>query len=648
MPASSSLFRILSGIAGAWTARDQARELGRLVDEGSLAALVVWCNGGGPLTQLHATAGLPVEVLDVLAHGTASPVRAVLHDCGDRGLESPPPELLAIAPVWTVLVLAGRAGNAVGALLVGSEGDGLDGLEHLREPFALALERQLAQEAAVVRARLFEDLAGLVADGVIVATVDGEILLFNDAMESLSGWSIEEVRQHGWTTLAYPDPVERAEAQRAIAALTLGTPSKGVVREIARKDGTSFAARVWSRLEATPSGLAPLMLGVFRSTASERARMQAVWAASQSQVERLATGVAHEFNNLLAAIMGHADLIALYDVPEAARGHARTIVESATRGATISAQILALSGSAPTRPRPTDIGALLAEVVELVRPRLPDGIRVALAVEGPLPLVEADPGQIQQVLINLLTNALRVAVAEVRLLASTSSLPAQTRFRSPALDARQAVVRVRVRDDGPGFSADALEHLFTPFYSERTGGHGIGLPAVRGLVASHGGAVDVHNDGGAVVDVYLPASDRPELALPSLQPDAGAGTTVWLVDDESAVLEFSRIALEAQGFTVRVFHSVRTALAAIRGGEPLPDVAVLDVVMPEGGGPAVYQALEEAGHAGSVLWTSGHAPSDVDLPGSASFFLRKPYTGRTLARLVQGARRQAQAGDDAR
>lgn len=631
MPSPELLYNVLQAVTRARTGQERAEALGGLIG-GPIQGLAVWSGEPGGLLRLLFAAGLAEDAeVDAFAHRPGSPVRQVMLDGEPARVELPGVGSVRVQPY------RGRSGAVIGALMVAAPEAAIEHIQSLFDAFGRCLERERLLNDAVRKVDLFDHLAALSSDGVIVATPDGELLAYNEALQQLTGWTPEDVRCHGWTSLAYTEPDERRSAREAIAALTHGAASEGTVRELARKDGTKVRARIWSRLVGGEDTGDVAMLGVIRSAASERARVQrAAWAESQSQVERLATGVAHEFNNLLAAIMGHADLILMHDVPERVERHARTILDSASRGAAISTQVLAFSGAAPTRFSRVDLGEFLRGVHELMTPRIPEGRSLHLQMPAEVPPVDGDAGQLQQIVVNLLNNACAMATERVSLEVEEVELPEGVRYCSPLLRVGTPVVRLRVRDDGRGFSEEALARLFTPFFTERDGGHGVGLPAVRGIVSAHGGAIDVRNEGGAVVDVLLRPNSRPAQILETLETLPGRGCTVWVVDDERTVLEFSVISLEAQGYAVRGFEDVAEVRAALAASPP-PDVFVLDVVMPGGGGAAVFDALAASGVSRHVVWTSGNAHARSDLPGAARYFLRKPYTGRTLGRLVRSA-----------
>lgn len=162
-----------------------------------------------------------------------------------------------------------------------------------------------ARDAALLRAAM-----PVIADGLMLVSTDGVVHHYSPSMEQLVGWTIEDVRAHGWTTLVYEDEEERASALEAIAALVMGQPSEGTRRKLTRKDGTRITAAMWSRVVADPLGGAPWLLGVMRDVSREDAeQIEVIRSEGRSRLGRLSRFVAHDFNNLLCAIVGHAELL---------------------------------------------------------------------------------------------------------------------------------------------------------------------------------------------------------------------------------------------------------------------------------------------------------------------------------------------------
>ncbi len=649
---------VLARFAMARNSRQLGESLGFWMESGALGALVLWVRDR-PAAPLRATWHRGIVADDATwsayARAEASPIRLAV-ETGTPQTADPAAPPLASSGLshWTAIALDDVDGSRVGVALVGRQEPGqAPGSEVVLRVLGPALSRVLEAERNAVRAGLFDHLTELTADGVIVATPDGDYLAYNPALENLSGWSETEIRRHGWTHLAYPDPAVRRELQRGIAALVRGAPSEGIVRSIRCSDGTDIQARIWSRLQPHPSGAAPAMLGVIRDVTNESiGRRKAIWEESHTQIGRLAGGIAHEFNNLLAAILGHAELIAAHaEEGSAIESSAETIVQSAERGSGLSSQLLAFSGSRNLRLQPVDIRRLVHDATRLFAPRLPDAVSLRVVDTGgeSTLFVEGDASQLQQVLVNLLTNAVDAMSdhdgdGQITVTVDSQPMPENVRYRAPgAPDPTAEVVRVRVHDQGPGFSEDALAHLFVPFFSGKAHGHGLGLAAVRGLMASHTGAIDVHNDeedGGGIVDLYLLPSLRPELTLPTPPEDSAGHERIWVVDDQPAILEFTQISLTSQGYAVRVFATLEAVMTAISDLEhglssATPAVVVLDVVMPDGGGPVVREALRRAGIDVPILWTSGHAPEHVTLPEADGAFLQKPFHGADLAAAIR-------------
>ncbi len=503
-----------------------------------------------------------------------------------------------------------------------------------------ALHRACTTDSWHWRADWLDAIIPLLTDGLIVAGPDGELHAYSPSMRKMVGWTEADVRKHGWMSLVYPDPKEREAVSRALAALFLGEPSRGTVRPMATSFGTQAQVEVYSAIVPHPSGGSPAVLGLMRDVTQARAEArQRARDDALTRLGRMTGGVAHEFNNLLGAIMGHAELIATANAAdEATQRRARMVVAAAQRGGVLSRQLLAFSGATVSRIVPVPTPTLMAELTELYRPSLPRGLALDIDTSGCRCAIEADPAHIQQALMNLLVNAGEAARERVGVHVSEAGLPAEVRFASPeAPDPGTTMCRITVWDDGPGFATDALANLFEPFWTGKPQGHGLGLAAVRGIVGTHGGAIDVRSDSdGARVDVYLPISARPELALPELAATRHTGREkVWLVDDEEALLEFARIALQASGYHVRTFSRGASAVDAARTlpHDERPDVLVIDVVMPEMDGPSTVTALRELGIDAQLLWTSGYSPERARVPPTGHF-LQKPFAGSELGQAI--------------
>ena len=351
-----------------------------------------------------------------------------------------------------------------------------------------------------------------------------------------------------------------------------------------------------------------------------------------ARLARLAGGIAHDFNNLLCAVLGHAELVAEVSDEPMVQARAEAIVEAATRGSRLANRLLVFAGSGTLKAEPVKVQRELRRLLRTWAEQLPVGVHLTVEVGDGLPCALVDPGQLRQAVENLLENALDAVGAwgRITVSADVAPLPDGVRYTAPAgPEVGEPLLRVRVRDSGNGFSDAALEHLFEPYFSTRAGGHGLGLSAVQGIAQAHQGAVDVTLEEGAVVDLYLPLAE----AVAEVEISEAEGTvTVWVVDDEQSLVELAEIVLERAGFRVRTFTDPRDAVAAV--DDELPDVLVLDVVMPHLRGPQLLAALRQVGVTAPILFSSGYTPDTLDLAEGA--FLQKPYRPSKLVEAVQG------------
>jgi two-component system, cell cycle sensor histidine kinase and response regulator CckA len=363
-------------------------------------------------------------------------------------------------------------------------------------------------------------------------------------------------------------------------------------------------------------------------------------------VGRMAGGVAHDFNNLLTAVLGHADLVLTAPDLDPAVAHAVTQIRAAgERGAALTGQLLAVTRHRPVEPVVLDVGDAVRTLEPMLRPLL--GADVALRLElAPTPMaVRADPGHIDQVLLNLVVNA-RDAVragGTITIAASVVVLDADQAVACPGLQPGPHV-RLDVVDDGVGMDGDVLAHVFEPFFTTKADeGNGLGLATVYGIVSQAGGHIAIASDPGVgtTARVHLPFAGDPvieQVALPqrSHAGETARGERVLLVEDDELVRRLAERVLVRQGYRVATAERVDAVLDA---AESLgtPDVVVTDVVLPDGRADDVVALLAERYRPCPVLYTSGYTDGVVLEGGESelgSHFLPKPYRLDQLVRRV--------------
>ena len=500
-----------------------------------------------------------------------------------------------------------------------------------------ALQGELRQSEARYR-----HLVELSPDAIVVHC-DGRLVYANEAAVRWIGAPSAEALC-GRSVFALVDRDSRAEAVgRLRDSLAKGVPSGAAELILRRDDGTAVRGEVAAaRIDY---GGRPATLVVVRDVTARREAAEALQQAErrlqQAQkmeaVGRLAGGVAHDFNNLLTVITSYTDLLAADLAKGSEREDVREIRAAAARATALTRQLLAFSRKQVLRPEVVDLNEIVAGTAGMLSRLIPEDIDVRTELAGDLALVEADPRQLEQVILNLAVNARYARPDGGRLVIRTA----------PERDATDDVPRVALSmsDDGCGMDRDTQLRIFEPFYTTKPPGQGtgLGLATVYGIVQQSGGYLRVESNPGrgSTFTVVLPALDRPARAVSSPMPitDAPRGSElVLLVEDEASVRALARRVLEKRGYTVIEARDGTEALAiAARRGD---EVALLltAVVMPGMGGRELATALTRARPRIKVLFTSGHTEDEVlrrGISAQAQAFLPKPFSPRELATRVR-------------
>jgi CheY-like chemotaxis protein len=302
------------------------------------------------------------------------------------------------------------------------------------------------------------------------------------------------------------------------------------------------------------------------------------------------------------------------------------------RGTQLTRQLLAFTQRQVLRPRPVDVNALLGDMRRVLERVLGEDVRVVLEPSRETARVLADPGQLQQVVLNLVVNARDAMPGGGRILIATSVRPET---------GGAGEVVVEVADEGSGIPPEVMEHLFEPFFSTKEDGTGLGLASVYGIVKQHRGTVEVDPGPGrgATFRVRLPAVEHvtpAEVATPGLPP-RGAGQHVLLVDDEASVRRAAERLLTRLGYHVTVAGSGDEALRIVQGGGRV-DLVVTDVAMPGMNGSELVQRILELRPATPALFVSGYAQEFLSpelLEAGKLAFLPKPFSSEGLAEKIR-------------
>jgi nitrogen-specific signal transduction histidine kinase len=363
-------------------------------------------------------------------------------------------------------------------------------------------------------------------------------------------------------------------------------------------------------------------------------------------IGRLAGGVAHDFNNLLMVISGYAELL-IQSLPrgDRRRESSENILRAADRAGDLTRQLLAFSRRQVLRPSVVDLNAVISNLQKMLRRLISEDIELAVSLAPELGRVRIDPGQLEQVLLNLAVNARDAMPRGGKLAIHTANVAPDDARAAPGAQLRPgAYVLLSVADTGVGMDSEVRARLFEPFFTTKRQGRGtgLGLSVVYGIVEQSGGSIQVDSrpGQGTTFRIYLPRVETPlqEPTAATPAPAAQEGSeTVLLVEDEEGVRELVAQALRAHGYTVLEASNGQEALELAAGYSGTIHLLLSDIVMPHMNGPELVQRLRPVRHGIKALLISGYAPETVLHPGllgEGVMLLEKPFSpSRLLARV---------------
>lgn len=518
------------------------------------------------------------------------------------------------------------------------------------------LQREIAErkrvEAALRESEArFRTVFEFAAIGIAI-DVEGRLIQTNRALQEMLGYTAEEFQGMFFTDFTHPDDVEAS--LRLARGLREGKYNNyWIEKRYYRKDGQVVWARTTVSAVRDAQGkilyVIPLIEGI-----TERKRLEEQLRQSQKMeaVGQLAGGIAHDFNNQLGIIKGYVDLI-LRPLSEDSplRHNLLQVRETVLRSTRLIRQLLLFSRKQPMEMRPTDMNYQVRELQKMLRRLLGEDVEVELDLAEDLWTVNADPGNLDQVIINLSVNARDAMPEGGALRFQTWNRSIDEAYCRQHPDARAGrFVCLAVSDTGVGVDEEVKARLFEPFFTTKGPGRGtgLGLAVVYGIVQAHEGWITVESrpGQGSRFEIYLPVLEpETEIAdigerLVSLDPYRGQGERILLVEDEPMLRAVTEQALTENGYLVRACGTVAEAKEALRRGEDRFDLILSDVVLPDGRGTdLVFQALSEQPELAALLMT-GYADerADRDRVREAELtLLQKPFETIDLLRQIHEA-----------
>jgi nitrogen-specific signal transduction histidine kinase/CheY-like chemotaxis protein len=383
---------------------------------------------------------------------------------------------------------------------------------------------------------------------------------------------------------------------------------------------------------------------------TERRKLEAQLRQAQKMeaVGTLAGGIAHDFNNLLQAILGYSDLLLLRTSKEhPSYREIQQIFRSARRGADLVKQLLTFSRGIESKPRSMDLNQTVTEVRKLLGRTLPKMIAIELCLDENLKSIDADPAQMEQVLMNLAVNARDAMPNGGKLTIRTENVTLDATYGRTHLGTPHGDhILLTVADTGHGMDRQTLEHAFEPFYTTKEVGKGtgLGLSMVYGIVEEHGGHIKCTSEPGkgAAFEIYLPASEFQEKRREECAAGESPGgvETVLLIDDEEPIREFATDMLSRFGYRVITAEGGERGIEVYEEMWSTIDVVVLDLIMPGLSGKDCHRELLAINPDVRVVFASGHHMDDemkLSLAGPAAGFISKPYDMQTMLTTIRKA-----------
>jgi PAS domain S-box-containing protein len=512
-------------------------------------------------------------------------------------------------------------------------------------------ERQKVEDALRESEERFREMAELMPQTVFETDTNGKLTFVNKNARDNFGYSQADF-ERGVNSLDMLIIEDRERAAENIMKIIEGENIGLNEYRALRKDGSTFPIMVHSApivRDKQTTGIRGSIIDMTDRQKAEEERRKLETQFHQAQkmetIGTLAGGIAHDFNNLMTTILGNTSLI-LYDIDDTSPHYVplKNIERQIKRGAELTTQLLGYARKGKYHVKPVNLNQIVEESAAAFG-RTRKEIAIGCNLADDLLAVEADQGQIQQVLLNLFVNAADAMPTGGSLELSTSNATHREIESKEYHPAPGNYLRLTVSDTGIGMDENVRQRIFDPFFSTKeTGkGTGLGLASVYGIIKNHGGYIEVKSQKGqgSLFNIYLPASADQvvDAAEPAAKIMKGSGT-ILIVDDEKTVLNVGVRILQKLGYTVLESTNGADALELYKKLQDQIQLVVLDIVMPNMGGGEVYDRLKEIDPEVKVLLASGYSIDDQAreiMERGCDGFIQKPFSVKTMSDKINEA-----------
>jgi len=503
----------------------------------------------------------------------------------------------------------------------------------------IQMEEGLRQE----RDRL-ETITGNIGAGLAVISRDYKILWANRVLKSIFG----EVVGRSCFETVYKDQDQAACNARRVL-------EEGCAKAIQEQSGVDTQGTVvWSQTITTPihdsSGRITAALELvlpltdLKKAQEDKQRMavQLEEARKAEAIATLAGGMAHQFNNALAVIVGNAELLQFdYGGQEAIREHIAPMMRAAAQMSQMTDQLLAYAKGGKYKPKPTQFAAFVNDTLALVQHTLPAKVSLDTVLNQKLPRVVMDVTQMQMVLSAVVANAIEAMPQGGRISIECSNHRIDPSLSTDYGGLQQGdYVSLIIRDQGTGMDRETLQRIFEPFFSTKFQGRGLGMAAVYGIVRNHGGHIAVASEPGqgTQVGIYLPAMAAPdETAVADASQKNDGNGSVLLIEDEQMVRDVNRALLGRMGYRVICARTGKEAIEQLYDRQNHLDLVLLDIKLPDMDGAAILPIVRRQRPEAKVIVCSGYTldgPNMMVMDADADGFIQKPFSMSEMAEKI--------------
>jgi PAS domain S-box-containing protein len=501
------------------------------------------------------------------------------------------------------------------------------------------------RKEAEVQVREQAEMLDHAHDAIIVRSFsDRQIVFWNAGAERLYGWGAEEaIGQHVGIILADPNEMD------SISDILLKNGEfRGVLKEVA-KDGRELFVEVWSTLIRNSDGTPRSVLSINNDiTEQKKLEVQLLRAQRLDSIGTLASGVAHDLNNILTPILMAVDIARTADSKETRHGALSLIEESAKRGAGIVKQVLTFARGVEGERVLIKPSHLIEEMIDIAKKTFPKNIHISSRYPEDIWTVNGDPTQLHQVLMNLCVNARDAMANGGSLVIWAENMNVDEHYAAMAPDAKPGpYIALRVSDTGAGMPPGIVEKIFDPFFTtkELGKGTGLGLSTVSGIIKSHGGFINVYSEigRGTTFKIFLPAqtSDRASASSEtSLEQLKGNGELILVVDDEESILRVTKMILESKGYKIITAHDGPEAVAIFAREMNSISLVLTDMSLPLMDGVSLIRSLQKLKPSMPFIASTGqseHAHADSLAKLGVTNLLTKPYDTQKLLEALHSA-----------